>query len=354
MLLGVQTMLFVKINDLKAGMRLARPIYNKNGALLYDRNTKLPIQGIYSIKNFGLIGLYILEPAEPLPPMTPEDIEFERFQTMAVFNIKDDFNTMLVRKKDPTNINKLVLNIQKQYGGLDHKINFFQNLRSKDDYIYKHSLNTAILCALMSHKLEMKRIDQSDLITAAIFHRIGEMNIPLNVKNKDTLDENDIKTINTCVNDGIETLRAAESIKTIIRDAFLDFPHSLSGRILKVAMDYDNMTAMNFMQEPMSEIAALNNLSDTKKYDKKVVEALIKSINILQPAVCVELTNHEKGVVITPNEDNVLRPVVLTFAKNEIYDLSNDSVFEKIQIKDLMKTMDNRVMIDKKTIAQYL
>ena len=71
-------MIFVPTDELKVGMRLAKPIYNKNGVLLYERNTKLTLQGIYSVKNFELIGLYILEPAEPLPPMTPEDVEFER------------------------------------------------------------------------------------------------------------------------------------------------------------------------------------------------------------------------------------------------------------------------------------
>ena len=43
---------------------------------------------IESVKNFGLIGLYILEPAEPLPPMSEEEIEFERYQTIGVFSIK--------------------------------------------------------------------------------------------------------------------------------------------------------------------------------------------------------------------------------------------------------------------------
>ena len=35
-------MLFVKVDDLKPGMRLGKPIYNKNGVLLYDRDTKFP------------------------------------------------------------------------------------------------------------------------------------------------------------------------------------------------------------------------------------------------------------------------------------------------------------------------
>ena len=71
---------FVRTEDLKTGMRLARPVYNKKSILLFDRNSLLSLQAIESIRNFGLIGVYVLEPAEPLPPLTQEDLEFERFQ----------------------------------------------------------------------------------------------------------------------------------------------------------------------------------------------------------------------------------------------------------------------------------
>ena len=56
-------MLFIRTDDLKPGMRLAKPIYNKLGVMLYDRDTRLTRQGIESIRNFELIGIYILEPA---------------------------------------------------------------------------------------------------------------------------------------------------------------------------------------------------------------------------------------------------------------------------------------------------
>lgn len=82
-------MQFVKTADLKPGMRLAKPIYNKMGVLLYERDTKLTVQGINSIENFGLIGIFILEPAEPLPPLTREDLEFEQFQTIYMFKLKE-------------------------------------------------------------------------------------------------------------------------------------------------------------------------------------------------------------------------------------------------------------------------
>lgn len=52
---------------------------------MYERDSRLTEQGIISIQNFGLIGIYVLERRSPVPPMSAEDIEFERYQTMAVF-----------------------------------------------------------------------------------------------------------------------------------------------------------------------------------------------------------------------------------------------------------------------------
>lgn len=45
-------MQFVESNDLKPGMRLAKPVYNKMGVLLYDRNSYLTASGIKSIEEF--------------------------------------------------------------------------------------------------------------------------------------------------------------------------------------------------------------------------------------------------------------------------------------------------------------
>ena len=123
-------MIFVKRDDLKTGMRLARPIYNKNGVLLYERNSRLTAQSINSIKNFGLIGIFVLEPAEPVPPMTQDDIDFERFQTVCVFSIQEGLDR-IIQTWRYAKIETLTSHVIKNYGHLDRKISFVQNLRSK-------------------------------------------------------------------------------------------------------------------------------------------------------------------------------------------------------------------------------
>ena len=99
-------MQFVRADELKPGMRLAKPIYNRTGVLLYERNTKLTVQGISSIQNFGLIGIFILEPAEPVPPLTEEELEFEQFQTIYMFQLRDNMD-QLQKNQIPSTLSDL-------------------------------------------------------------------------------------------------------------------------------------------------------------------------------------------------------------------------------------------------------
>lgn len=365
-------MLFISNDELKPGMRLAKPIYNKNGILLYERNTKITDQGIYSIKNFGLIGIYVLEPAEPLPPMTEDDIEFEKFQSMSIFMLKDDLDS-IVNKRPAKNIEKLVSNVITRYGNLDRKITFIQNLRSKEDYTYKHTLNVVILCALIAQKLNLKPKEKTDLLYAALYHDIGKLMIPSTILNKATADltEEEQEIIRKCKIEGINfcntDIKISQGTKSIVMLYYKDKIKTtystnsnttkssvLGNKILKVANDFDKLTAMDFDNGPSSEIAAIcTMLADKESYDEEIVKALLNSINILITGSCVELTNREKGIVLVENIEDVLRPVVLQFTTNAILHLNDDKVYKDIQIKDIMKTMDNRYIIDKDLANNY-
>lgn len=333
-------MRFVKTDDLEKGMRLARPIYNRNGVLLYDRDTLLTKQGIISVKNFGLIGLYILEETEPLPPMTEEDIEFERFQTISVFGLREDIE-LIEADKDPVNMNNLLNLIFKNYGRKDKKISTVQNLRSREDYAYKHSLTKAILSAAMCVRLGMAEREVRESIQAALLNSLDKAIVDSTEKvseNVKIILEYESRLANNETDEGLEARKLAQA------------------KVLRVAEVYDDMTAMKLSEEePFSEVAAVKHLlQNVKVYDDKVVGALVDSLKLLYPGVCVELTNKSTGIVIYSNPDNVLRPLILGFSYNEIYNLMANDVYQKVQINDIMKTMDRRVKIDKSTIDEYM
>lgn len=76
-----------------------------------------------------------------------------------------------------------------------------------------------------------------------------------------------------------------------IPSATENVPKVIGAEILKVANCFDNMTAMKFGDEPLSEIAAIRYLLEMEdQFDRKIVDALLDSINILSPGVCVEFT----------------------------------------------------------------
>lgn len=363
-------MKFVKADDLKLGMRLAKPIYNRDGVMLYERNSKLTRQGVVSIRNFGLIGVYILEPAEPVPPMSKEDIEFERFQAMSVFSIREILDAVS-KQREAKGMYQFANQILRRYGNLNHKINFVQNLRSNEDYVYKHSLNTAILCALISHRMNMEFKQQLDIVVSAILHDIGSVMIPPHIRRmrRSELTEEDEKKIRTyhyaatqlIDNDydlDPEVKRTVKGIVSYLYNTTGDEepkPMSLGVEILKVAYAYDSMTAMNFEEEPASEITALRHLLNVENgYDQQIVSALVESINILQPGVCIEFTDGERGLVVVANDADVLSPVILSFHDNVLYNMADSSISAKVQIKDIMRTMDNRHVMDNELLKSYM
>ncbi|MCH5253279.1 MAG: HD domain-containing protein [Lachnospiraceae bacterium] len=356
-------MIFVKRDDLKTGMRLARPIYNRNGVLLYERNSKLTSQGIVSIKNFGLIGIFVLEPAEPVPPMTREDLEFERFQTMCVFSIQEELVTIL-RMGKTAKIPTIVSNIIKNYGHLNTKIKFMQNLRSTEDYFYKHSLNVAILCAILTHAMQMTVSEQLETVTAAIVHDIGKLSAPSNILAKDVWTPEERERVKMAEVAGFGLLEHiftdSPNIKRICMQSQANLENLeneketdiqkmlLPARVLCVAETFDTMTAMQVDKEPSSEVAALKYLMDHPDYfDENIVEAFCKSIKILFPGVSVELNNKEKALVLVENPANILEPMILTFRDNKLVDLYNQPKGpDRLEITDIMKTMDNRYVMD--------
>ncbi|MCH5248524.1 MAG: HD domain-containing protein [Lachnospiraceae bacterium] len=362
-------MIFVKTDDLKTGMRLARPVYNKNGVLLYERDSKLTYQGITSIKNFGLIGIFVLEPAEPVPPMTEDDIYFERFQTIYVFAIKEELDNILQTKRQ-AKMQSITANIIKNYGHLDRKIYFMQNLRSKEDYTYKHSLNVAMLCAMIAHTMNITVGEQLDTVTAAIVHDIGKLAAPKEVMMSDNwteLEKGQIKAAEIAGFGIIEQtfavtpnikricMQAQKNIESLEKGEDVDNSKMIMGaRILSVAETFDTMTAMQIDKPPASEVAALKYLMQHPDYfDEKVVKALIDSVKILFAGVSIELNTGEKGLVLSENPVNVLKPMILTYTDNKLIDLYSKEYDGKLEIVDIMKTMDNRHIVNRALMEKF-
>ena len=365
-------MKFVKTDDLKAGMRLAKPIYNKNGVLLYDRNSALTAPGIVSIRNFGLFGIYILEPAEPVPPLSREDLEFEQLQTIYMFKLRECFSTIEKRKKIAS-LPALLTDIMKHYCNLNHRVNFNQNLRSGEDFVYKHAISTAILVAMMSAQLKFAPQKQMAMITTALLYDIGYLHVPkATLEKSNELSAADRDIIQKALERGLEPLSMyrndfeffSRSLALMQAYVYADFPEKFTARpddelqqmvqILRVADQFDQLTAMSVGHDPVSEIMAMRTFEkDTDHFPPDITSVLAECIHIVPQAASIDLSSGDKGIVLIENTKDFMRPVILRLSDNQIYDLRQDHVYKYLQITDIMKTMDNRVQMDKETLNHF-
>lgn len=368
-------MKFVPSDELKPGMRLAKPIYNKNGVLLFDRNTQLTIPGINSITNFGLIGIYILEPAEPLPPLSQEDIEFEQAQTIYMFKLRSVLEQIEKRGRLDKELSSLIDDILRKYGALDHRVNFNQNLRSADDYALKHAISTAILCAMISHRMGMTKRIQQILVAAALLYDFGYRFVPRTIlaKADEEMSASDRDTIQLSLEKGLSFLYMYNTEYDFMKKAVTlceyyiyssSETHSVKRpdpsiislmNILKVADIFDQTTGMMINHAPESEIMAMRKLEQDKdNYDSKIVRALAQCIHVVPAGASVDLSTKEKAIVLEENPTDYIHPLILTLRSYQVINLADPAEAKKLQIVDLMKTMDNRIAIDEDTLKQFV
>lgn len=358
-------MQFVRIENLKTGMRLARPIYSKKGVLLFDRDSAMTQQAIESVKNFGLLGIYILEPTEPLPPMSPEDLEYERFQTQTGFTLQDEIEKIL-GGKNQNRVEQIAGLLIKKYGHLSNKIKFYQNLRSREDYVYRHSLNVATLCTMMTHVMNIRLEEQMQTVCAALIHDIGRIKVMDDSAFEMHMSDDTVRRLLNAQTTSADLIEHAffdgDAVRRICMQALRmqielfrgekapNLKLTTGAKILLVANKYDEMTAMDLEGHTESEVKAIKELLNHPEiYDPEVVKALTASIHILFPGVSVELNTGEKALVLVENQSDLLRPTVLSFNDNSVIDLSL-RVNNDIEITDIMKTLDNRYIMDEETL----
>ena len=366
-------MRFFTTDKLKSGMRLARPIYDKRGVLLYDRNSVLTGQILENIKNFNLIGVFILEEAEPVPPISDEERELEQLQTSYMFRLRDCLVAISKGRMLP-DFKTLVTEITEKYSHKAGSFHFSQLIRSADDYTYKHSVCTAILCALIGGQLSMSEKTITDLVTAALLADFGYLYVPKNIMLKDESQWTavDILTVEQYRKKAYELLKPADNpygfsfnalelTEKALEISRAEPPQintsdwSTEAKVLLVADKYDRMTAMSLSKQPQSPLSAYKYLK--KKYliyEPMVVSGLAKAISIMPPGQSVKLNTHNTALVLEEGGADADRPVLLDLKSNSLIDLGDSLTKGILEIDDILESLDMRYKCDEETLKQFV
>ena len=216
---------------------------------------------------------------------------------------------------------------------------------------------------MITHSLGASLAEQNEAVMAGVIHDIGKLTLSFDLQSKLRCTSEEINTIDAhemagypIIDDAFSSLPNVKRACNQARKALLDYVKGnevdvsktlLSARVLIVAGIFDKETAARVDDAPISEVLVIKRMMQRNDvFDPKVVQALVDSLNILVPGVSVELNTGEKALVIKTNDLDFLRPTILSFKDNSIIDLSNRRAYGDIEIIDIMKTMDNRYMMD--------
>lgn len=233
-------------------------------------------------------------------------------------------------------------------------------MRHIDDYVYEHSVNTAVLMGIFCHARNMPLLEIEQCITGALLHDIGQMRIdPEHFAHDGPLTETQYREVKKHVSIGTQLLPEesldSEIVGNIIREHHerIDgsgYPAgktveeiSIYGKMFAIVDTYDALTNNRRHKDAIPSGFGMKSLLDEagKTLDEELVHQFIKCLGIYPTGSLVKLSNATLAVVIAQNPEAPLRPLVRL-----IYNLKTD--------KFLIPQMLNlRSCLDKVKITGY-
>jgi len=214
-------------------------------------------------------------------------------------------------------------------------------VKNYDDFLYNHSVNTAILALSLGVRIGLKSKELLKLGQAALLHDIGMINIPRNILKKESLlTEEEWKIVRTHPINGfritLDLMGLSEETAPILLSIlehqkgydgsgypdFIKNGISLYSKIIQIADFYDAVTTPRFYNPiPMSPAEAIAYLV---KYSGKLFDPLLSKhfINLLglyPMGSLVFLSTGEWGLVVGQPQDpeKLHKPVVLVIKDAE-------------------------------------
>jgi len=350
---------FVRKENLVNSMRLARPFIDRRGQVIFEADSKITPNIISAIMENAMTGVYVLEPSEPFTPVSKEEIEFERFQLMQAIALRSEIQEV-VKTHRLHRLDYIAEEIVDNFSGMKKKINFIQDVRNKDDFVYKHSVNTAIIATLILGKMGATMQEKMECVRACLIHDIGKTIVPERLLTDETPDEI-VRILDNSQDVGfelIDTLFGEDTdIKSVCVQTHAMLKRLNAGReqekerilnstaVMLVAQMFEEMTAMNIsgVGVQKSSVAAIRYLMEYPDvFNTRIVNALIDSIEILTPGTTVLLSNGNSALVASENPGKILYPMVLEFKTNKMIDLSNREEYGNLEVIDVVNQFDNR------------
>lgn len=323
-------MRYISIEEAEPGMLLAKGVYDAYSRVLVAKKRPLTKDYIEKLRERGYLGFYIEDEFS-------EGIEVEETISAELRNKGVD----ALRKKNIDATLQVAKDIVGQVLHTDKISLDMVDLRTFDDYTYRHSVNVAVLSTIIGMGMGLDQEMLNDLCVAAMFHDMGKLMLDTDVINKPgRLTKEEFGLIKMHPQLSLDLLSGRWNISLEAKEAILShhenqdgsgYPRGLQkdeiplyARIIHVADVYDALTSKRPYKDPYTPSESIEYLMGGCHilFDGNVVNTFLKWVPIYPKGVMVKLSDGREGIVFE-NTKNPIRPKI-RLKDGDILDLGDE------------------------------
>ncbi|MBR1886309.1 MAG: HD-GYP domain-containing protein [Schwartzia sp.] len=376
-------MLSIPVKKLREGMVVAQSVYSKAGAAFLVKGKPLTAQYIKSLEKIGIPSLSVTSTDPRFNILPPEDVVEEKTRLDAIQKVHDVFKDISEKKEmDPVGLtavaDKLISDIFARHENLIQ----LTDIRLYDAYTFAHSVNVAVLSAMLGKVEGISEADMRILVLGGLLHDLGKIKVPIQVLNKTgKLTAQEFEAIKAHPTEGFRRIHEFGKmlpkweILAIIaaqHHEHMDgsgYPKGLRGdqlhrfaKIVAIADVYDALTSERPYKKAYTPSVAYGIMRTNKGHlEPELLEHFFDNV-ALYPIGAVLKTFYGYGIVTKCEFGHTRTPTIRVFAnkKREVLtspftiDLKNDSphVIEKeISGNELMQFTHNLSLDPSKYLA---
>lgn len=341
-------MLKITVSSLKPGVKLGKDIFTFNSQLLLPKGTVILQEHLDKFHQRGITEVFIME-------ATPQVGRQQSFGDVYSNSLNVVRSFMLEAKLGkPLDVNEISDTTELLLEQVFDETDLFRQMRlmkEKDDYLFTHSVNVALLSILLGRWLKCSRETIRECGEAGLLHDIGKVLIDDTILNKPgKLSDEEFAEIKKHTVLGYNLLTKTEAINDNIARAALSHHERADGSgypmgskgysdnlciaVVAVADVYDAVTSNRVYSSKRSPYMAAEILWEESfgKLDPRVAKVFYDKITNFYVGNEVLLSNNQRGVVVYVNPSQPTRPMVMV--GDTFFNLAEDHSITILEVID--------------------
>jgi len=334
----------IGLNEAVSGMLVAYDVINDAGQLLFPAEARLTEKAITRMKfhSIPFIRIYIEDDTKEINADTDELSFFEKLRETEEFTeFNENFTSVaktfeqemmrVLKEGGDTDSTSLSNGVKKILGTCRSGIQVFDLLhctRNYDEVVFAHSLNVAIISAVLGGWLGLPLSDIDALITCGIYHDIGKLAVPGEIVDKPgPLSPEEFEIMKTHTTLGYNILKNMNidnraKLAALLHHERMDgsgYPFGVKGdkldhltKIIAIADVYEAMTAPRKYRKARCPFEAVKifESSGLTLYDTGYLLTFLENIAMCYIGYRVRLNDGTIGTVVYMNRQDEARPMI--------------------------------------------